>query len=91
MFTPELGEGLEITSGVRRWFCKRCGSPLAATFDYLPGQIYIPIGIIDNAEELSPEIHCHTAQMLPWVEKMNSLPREEKTARAALLKNRDQL
>ncbi|EBA08268.1 GFA family protein [Sagittula stellata] len=29
---------LELSPGVQRWACGRCGSPLAARFAYLPGQ-----------------------------------------------------
>lgn len=71
----------------RRWTCATCGSPLAARFDYLPGQIYVPIGILDQAAELAPQLHCHAAQTLPWLCLNDDLPRSAGSARAVLTAN----
>lgn len=84
--TPDQGAGFEKTPGVRRWFCKDCGSPLAATFDYLPGQIYVPVGVLDFAPDLMPAIHCHAEKMLPWLHDLDGLPRHEQSARSSLLR-----
>ena len=50
---PLLGPGVLHSPGVERWNCPQCGSPLAATFDYLPGQVYVPFGILDQAAEIA--------------------------------------
>jgi len=78
------GEGKSVVPGVRRWNCDTCGSPMAATFDYLPGQVYVPLGVVDQAEELSPEIHCHFDSALSWLHLEDGLPREGASARASL-------
>lgn len=87
--TPDPGPGIEATPGVRRCFCQTCGSPLSATFDYLPDQVYVPIGILDSAETLNPDLHCHSADMLPWVETMNGLPHHKKSARDCLHRDKE--
>ncbi len=88
--SPDPGAGHQHTPGVTRWFCQKCGSPLAATFDYLPDQIYVPVGILDFADTLTPNVHCHSAAMLPWVDNMGSLPRHAQSARVHLNHNLDE-
>lgn len=85
---PDPHQGIQVTQGVRRWFCKQCGSPLAATFEYLPGQIYIPVGVLDFAADLNPDLHCHSAAMLSWLENMHELPHHEQSARIHLNSDR---
>ncbi|MEP1355858.1 MAG: GFA family protein [Tateyamaria sp.] len=69
---------------VRRWVCETCGSPLGAAFDYLPDQIYVPLGIIDQADTLAPALHSHHAERLSWLHLADDLPRSDGTARADL-------
>ena len=80
----DLGAPRIGTPGVERWNCPDCGSPLAAAFDYLPGQVYIPVGIIDQADALHPALHCHADSALPWLHIGDALPRETGSARATL-------
>ena len=83
-FVPPLGAGVSHNPGVRRWFCADCGSPLAATYDYLPGQVYVPIGLFDQAQELTPEIHAHAESRLPWLHIEDGLERIEGSSQAVL-------
>ncbi len=62
--------------GVERRFCPACGSALTATYDYLPGQVYVPIGVLENAGDLHPVMHCYSEHMLEWVRLEDGLPRE---------------
>ncbi|MEM6490168.1 MAG: GFA family protein [Pseudomonadota bacterium] len=71
-------------AGVERWFCGLCGSALAARFPYLPGQIYVPLGLLDTAAALAPELHAHADAALPWLRLADDLPRSVGSARAAL-------
>ncbi|MEM1003847.1 MAG: GFA family protein [Pseudomonadota bacterium] len=73
-FTPELGSSFSRVEGVERWTCQTCGSPLAARFDYLPGQIYVPLGLMDQAADMRPQMHCHYDSRLPWLKISDSLP-----------------
>ncbi|MEM1297763.1 MAG: GFA family protein [Pseudomonadota bacterium] len=78
--SPDPGE-VSAVVGVSRRFCRICGSPLTATFDYLPGQIYVPLGVLDNPEAFPPEMHAHAERCLPWLKIDYALPRSEGSAR----------
>jgi len=82
--TPFPGEGRDCGNGIRRWNCETCGSPLAATYPYLPGQAYIPLGLIDQAADLAPSLHCHADNALPWLHQSDNVPRQTGTGRAIL-------
>ena len=82
--TNELGAGRKFPSGTTRWNCADCGSPLLARFDYLPGQSYIPIGIISNAADFEPGLHCHADSALPWLKIDDALPRSHGSGRETL-------
>lgn len=73
-----------FAKGVNRWCCPHCGSPLAAEFDYLPDQTYVPLGILDQADALQPERHAHADRQLPWLNLDDSLPRSGGSARDVL-------
>ncbi|MGX9356874.1 GFA family protein [Roseobacteraceae bacterium S113] len=83
-FEPPLGAGFSMSEGVRRWFCQACGTPLAATYAYLPGQTYVPVGVFDAPEALAPEGHSHAASQLPWLHLADDLPRDAASARDRL-------
>lgn len=68
---------------VERWNCAACGSPIGATFAYLPDQIYIPLGIIDG-DDLIPQIHCHAGQAAAWLHLDDGLPQAVGTGRDKL-------
>ncbi len=81
---PGLPEPLSIAPGVERWTCKACGSPLAARFDYLPGQVYVPIGLLDQADQMPASIECHHDARLPWLELAGARATEGGSARDSL-------
>ena len=61
--------------GVRRSFCRDCGSPLAYEHEALAGEIYFHVGTLDGAERLAPTCHAWTSQKLPWLEIEDDLKR----------------
>ncbi|MEM9551285.1 MAG: GFA family protein [Pseudomonadota bacterium] len=71
--------------GVHRWFCAACGSPLAATYDYLPGMIYVPVGVIDQAARFRPTLHSHADAQYPWLHVDDGLPRQSGSSRDVLV------
>lgn len=83
-FAPPLGSGISVNPGVTRWFCERCGSPVAARYDYLPDMIYISLGLIDQADSLPPEMHAHSHNTLCWLNIKDDLPRESASSRDRL-------
>ncbi|QBY02591.1 GFA family protein [Rhodophyticola sp. CCM32] len=82
--TPDQGPAVSHTPGVERWFCRDCGSPLAARFDYLPGQVYVPIGLLDQAAEFEPQLHSHADACLPWLHIDDTAPRHHGSSRNSL-------
>ncbi|MDW3225152.1 MAG: GFA family protein [Paracoccaceae bacterium] len=83
-FKPGLGAPVTHTPGVQRWFCASCGTPLAAQYDYLPDQTYVPLGLMDQAEDLPPALHSHTGSQLAWLDIRDDLERHAGSGRATL-------
>ena len=83
-FTPARGPKLSVMPGVDRWFCRTCGSPLAARFDYLPGQIYLPLGLLDQADALPPQAHAHYGARPPWLHFDDDTAKDAGSARDRL-------
>ena len=55
-----------------------------AGFDYLPDQLYVPIGILDQAETMTPTLHCHAKNALSWVHLGADTEQVAGSARAVL-------
>ncbi|MGI9408847.1 MAG: GFA family protein [Hyphomicrobiaceae bacterium] len=83
-FSPTEGQQVSVNAGATRTFCPQCGSPLAGRYDYLPGQIYIALGILDQANDLAPNLHAHEGQRLTWLHIDDDLERIASTSRACL-------
>lgn len=83
-FEPALGTPVSVSPGVRRWFCDGCGSPVAATYDYLPGQVYVGLGLIDQAADLPPGMHSHASSALPWLHIVDDVERNPGSGRDSL-------
>ena len=83
-FSPSRGPRKSFTKGVDRWACPDCGTQLCATYDYLPDQLYIPLGLLDQAPDLAPMGHSHTDSALPWLHISDDLPRDAASGRARL-------
>ncbi len=81
---PPLSRPFEPVPGVQRWTCAACGSPVAARFDYLPGQVYVPLGVLDQAAALPPQLHCHTESQMPWLHLEDGLRRSRASGRDTL-------
>lgn len=84
IFTPDEGRKIAANPGVTRTFCAACGSPLTGRYYYLPGQIYIAIGILDQANDLAPQLHAHESQRLTWLHIDDELERFANSARSQL-------
>ncbi len=83
-FKPNEGREIAINPGVSRTFCAECGSSLTGRYDYLPGQIYISLGIIDQANTLAPKIHSHESERLTWLHIDDDLQRMATSARSKI-------
>ena len=82
--TPDVPSVRPLSENVERRFCPDCGSPLTAAFNYLPGQVYVPLGLLDQADDLPPELHCHADNALIWLHIQDDNPRISGTARDTL-------
>ncbi len=83
-FAPSRGPRKSFTKGVNRWFCLDCGTQLCATYDYLPDQLYVPLGLLDQADTLAPQGHSHADSALPWLHIADDLPRDAGSGRDRL-------
>ena len=66
----------ESSSGVRRHFCKNCGTPMAFDADKYPDEIHFYLVSLENQKGLKPEIHFHHDEHLPWMVIDDNLPKE---------------
>ncbi len=75
---------VSLKPGATRMFCATCGSPVGSRFDYLPGQVYIPLGLLDQADTYAPQVHCYESERLAWLNIEDTLERFDTTGRTAL-------
>ena len=61
--------------GVRRKFCRNCGTPLTFEADQDPGRIYVAISTFDDPDRFAPASHHHVGQKIAWFETADALPR----------------
>ena len=83
---PNEGKSISVNSGVTRTFCESCGTPLTGRYDYLPNVVYIPLGILDQANEFPPELHAHESNCYDWLSISDQCKRFPASARVELNK-----
>ncbi|NRG17155.1 GFA family protein [Rhizobiales bacterium] len=88
-FDPNEGRSVNPNPGVTRTFCATCGSTLAGRYAYLPGQVYIALGLLDQADDLPPQLHAHEAKRLKWLHIDDDLERIAASSRSQLLNSTD--
>ncbi|MEL6479641.1 MAG: GFA family protein [Pseudomonadota bacterium] len=83
-FTPDEGRVVQAVPEVKRSFCPDCGSPLTGRYDYLPGAVYVAIGLFDDPGAFPPQRHSHADQELCWLRLDDDLNRHAGSARSEL-------
>ncbi|MGI9407859.1 MAG: GFA family protein [Hyphomicrobiaceae bacterium] len=83
-FKPDEGRKVTANPGVTRTFCAHFGSSLTGRYDYLPGQVYISLGVVDQANDIAPEIHTHESERLTWLHIDDDLERVAATGRSKI-------
>ncbi len=78
-FTGEEPAVYESSPGVRRLFCRNCGSPIAYDADAYPHEIHFYAGTLEHPEDLAPQFHVFYAEKMPWIEIDDGLPRHQTT------------
>lgn len=63
----------ESSPGVRRFFCGRCGTPMAYAADRFPGETHFYAASMDNPETYAPTAHVYVAERLSWVHLADDL------------------
>ena len=61
--------------GVTRTFCANCGTPMSFAGERWPGEIHLFATSFDAPESLTPQLHVHAEEQLPWVHLDDDLPR----------------
>lgn len=70
------------SSGVRRLFCGRCGTPMAYDADHHPDEIHFYAATMEDPVTYRPEAHFHADEALPWMVIADDLPRPAPKAAA---------
>lgn len=65
----------ESSPGVRRYFCARCGSPMAFEGDRWPDEIHLFACSLTDPENFVPQAHVNFAEHLPWFDTADDLKR----------------
>lgn len=84
VFAPDTGKQISGGGVAVRSFCPSCGSPLTGRYDYLPGTVYVPVGLLDHADDFPAELHAHNDNRLPWLHLLDELPKHSGSARTQL-------
>ncbi|MEL6520480.1 MAG: GFA family protein [Pseudomonadota bacterium] len=83
-FTPDEGKSISKAPGVVRTFCDACGSTIAGHYDYLPDQVYVGLGLLDQADDFAPQLHAHYENRMAWLDIQDDLPKSTGSARCQL-------
>lgn len=65
----------QSSPGVRRSFCRRCGTPMAYETDKLPDEIHFYAASLEAPANFTPDFHVFYSERLPWFEVADDLPR----------------
>ena len=67
----------ESSKGVKRHFCKNCGTPIAFEADRYPGEIHFYTAGLADSDGFEPTGHVHADERLHWFEVDDDLPRSK--------------
>ncbi len=74
-FAGELPAYYMSSPGVRRGFCRRCGTSLTYESERWPADVHLIVGNFEHPEALAPQFHVFAAERLPWLHLADGLPR----------------
>jgi hypothetical protein len=78
-FSAAMPEYYASSTGVRRSFCGKCGSPLTYEHEQLPDEVHVLAGALSDPGAARPQAHIFVAEQLPWFEAADDLPRYAET------------
>ena len=68
----------QSSMGVQRGFCPRCGTTLSYRHEASPDEIDLTAATLNDPEQLEPEDHSWTQDMLGWMRMLPLLPRHRR-------------
>ena len=66
------------SDGVKRWFCRHCGTPMAYDAKSDEKNIHYYVNALENPEQFQPSAHLFTEEQLSWVHLADDLPKHPK-------------
>ncbi|TRD23048.1 GFA family protein [Palleronia caenipelagi] len=66
------------STGVTRYFCTTCGTPLAYQTTDLPGETHFHTATLNEPEHIPPTRQSHADEALDWAAGMLSLPKRKR-------------
>lgn len=69
----------ESSPGVKRYFCPKCGSPMAYAGSRWPKEVHLFHGTLEDPGQWPPTGHAHIEEQVVWFDVHDDLPRFEKT------------
>ncbi len=60
--------------GVERSFCSTCGSPISFRSSKMSGMMHFYAALLDEPENVAPEMHVAYEEKLDWLELSDDLP-----------------
>lgn len=70
---------INSSSGVNRYFCATCGSPMGFAADHYPGGMHLYAASLDDPTNFKPTFHVNYQSKLPWLEMNDDLPKYDGT------------
>jgi hypothetical protein len=70
----------ESSPGVKRYFCAKCGSPMAYAGARWPGEVHLFHGTLADPGQWPPTAHAHVTEQVHWFEISDHLPRYAATS-----------
>ena len=67
----------QSSPGTWRGFCPTCGSRLYYRSDKWPEEIHLHAGTLDDPAAYTPDRHVVTAERVPWLDQIDSLPTDD--------------
>ena len=73
----QLLKHYQSSSGKKRFFCGRCGSPLFVRYDSHPDSVRVRVGTLDTPIGARPRSHIFATSKAGWFEIHDALPQHE--------------
>lgn len=64
----------ESSPGKKRYFCRRCGSPVYSQHAAYSDRVYVRIGTLDDEPDRAADVHIHVASKASWYDITDQLP-----------------